>query len=143
MPSKRRFLSLCGLAVTSVVCGCVGSREEPKPVDVLLRNEDRQTEWQLTVAVETDSGETVFQTEETIPPNDGEDLGEVLIEDAFTGTSGDQFTVQAWLNGEQTGPFDYEITCSEDNRFTLDIEDRPFNSDDGDVVEYVDRWCAE
>lgn len=93
--------------------------------------------------VEDETGKEVFQTEETIPPNDGEDLGEVLIEDAFTGSSGDQFTVQAWLDGEPADTFDYEITCSEDNRFTLDVEDRPFSSGNGDLVEYVDRWCAD
>jgi len=142
MPSKRRVLSLCGLAITTAVSGCLGTREASIPVFIQLRNEDTRAEWQLTVGVEDETGEEVFRTEESIPPNDGQDLGEVRIEDAFRGRTGDRFTVRAWLDGEPAGTFDYEITCQEDNRFTLDVEDRPFSAGDGDLVAYVDRWCA-
>lgn len=95
MPFRRRVLSVCALGVTSCVSGCTSARAKPKSVDVLLRNEDARAEWQLAVAVEDEASEEVFRTEETIPPNDKGELGEVLIEDAFMGMSGDRFTVQA------------------------------------------------
>lgn len=96
----------------------------------------------MTVAVERDTGEEVFRTEETIPADDGT-LGEVLIEDAFEGTSNDQFTVRAWLDGEPAGTNDYKITCPDDNRFSLLVEHQPYRFDDGQPVDYVARWCAE
>lgn len=123
----------------STVSGCSTTRTECKPVNVLLQNDDSE-EWQMTVAVEDTTGEEVFQTEKTIPADSGEDLGEVLIEDAFRDNSGDQFTVQTQLDGEPAGTFDYEITCPDDNRFSLLVEHRPYNPDDGEPV--ADR-CAE
>jgi hypothetical protein len=77
-----------------------------------------------------------------VPADSGEDLGEVLIEDAFSGAPGDQFTVRVWLDGASIDTFDYEITCPEDNRFSLLVEHRPYTPDDGDPVDYVADWCA-
>jgi hypothetical protein len=116
--------------------------EEPKPVDVLLQNDDTG-EWQMTVAVEDTAGEEVFRTDKTIPADTGEDLGEVLVEDAFRGNSDDQFTVQAWLESEPAGTFDYEITCPDDNRFSLLVEHTPYDPDDGEPVDYVADRCGE
>lgn len=140
MPSRRRVLSLCGFAAAGVVGGCT-ARADPKPVDVLLQNDDTE-EWPLTVAVERDD-EELFRTEETIPRDTGEDLGEVLVEDAFEGTSGEEFTVRTWLDGDPAGTFDYEITCSEDNYVSLLVEHRPYSPDDGEPVDYVPRRCGE
>lgn len=96
----------------------------------------------MTVAVEDGTDEEAFRTKETIPPDDGEDLGEVLIENAFVGTSGDPFTVRVWIDGEPAGTFDYEITCNEYDYFSLLGEHRLYGPDDGESVDYVSRWCA-
>ena len=141
MPSRRRVLSVCGLAVTGVISGCSQTQENPQPVDVRLRNLDRQDNWKLTVAVEEKTGDEVFRTDESIPANDGEDPGEVLVENALRGVSGDHFTIKVWLDGEQAGIFDYKITCSENNQLTLDVEERPFRTANGEPVEYVARRC--
>lgn len=116
--------------------------EESKTVDVLLQSDDIE-EWLMTVVVERDSDEEVFRTEETIPPNDGVNLGEALIENAFKGMSNDQFTIRVWLKGESAGTFEYEITCDEDNRFSLLVEHRPYSPNDGKPVDYVSDRCAE
>lgn len=141
MPSRRGFLSLCSLSALSVVSGCTMG-DDSKPVDLRLLNDDTE-EWPMKVAIERDTEGEIFRTEETIPADNGEDLGEVVIEDAFNGTSDDQFTVRVWLNGEQTGTFEYEITCDDDNRFNLLIEHRPYNPDDGEPVAYVPARCWE
>lgn len=117
-------------------------REEPKPVNVLLQNDDTR-EWQMVVAVEDSAGQDVFRTEKAIPADTGEDLGEVLIDDAFRGQSGDRFTVEVWLEGEAAGTFDYEITCPDDNRFSLLVEHQPYTPDDGEPVDYVPDRCGE
>ena len=96
----------------------------------------------MTVAVE-DEAEEVFRTEETIPADGGTRLGEVLIENAFEGAPGDQFTVHAWFDGEPSGTFDYEITCRNDNRFSFLVEHRRHRSEDGEPVDYLARWCAD
>lgn len=141
MPSRRGVLRLCGLAAASAFSGC-STGEEPKPVAVLLQNDDTEA-WPLTVAVERDGGEEVFRTEETVPADDGEDLGEVLIEDAFEGASRDRLSVRAWLDGEPAGTFDYEITCADENRFSLLVEHRPRAGDDGEPVDYVADRCGD
>ncbi len=141
MPSRRAVLGLCSLVTASAFSGCSTTREKPKKVDVLLQSDDTE-KWRMTVAVERDTGEEVFRTEETIPADDGT-LGEVLIEDAFEGTSNDQFTVRAWLDGESEGTFDYEITCPDGNRFSLLVEHQPYRLGDGEPVDYVADWCAE
>ena len=138
MPSRRRVLSGCALGASSILSGCMMG-EEPKPVDVLLQSDDTE-EWSMTVTVERDSDGEVFQTTESIPADDG-DLGEVLIEDAFEGTSDDQFTIRVWLNSEQAGTFEYEITCDEDNRFSLLVEHQPYSPSDGEPVDYVSHRC--
>jgi hypothetical protein len=94
-------------------------------------------------SMEEGAMEHEFRTEETVPAGSGEDLGDALIQDAFSGASGDQFAVRVWLDGESTGTFDYEITCSDENRFSLLVEHRPYTLDDGDPVDYVADWCAE
>lgn len=142
MSSRRKFLYLCSLAATGAFSGCSTKQENSKTVDVLLQNDDTE-EWQMTVAVERDTDEEMLRAEETIPADDGEVLGEVLIEDAFEGTPDDQFTVRVWLDGEPAGAFDYEITCPNDNRFSLLVEHRPYSPDDGGPVDYVAGWCAE
>jgi hypothetical protein len=124
----------------SVVSGCTMG-EDPKPVDVLLQNNDTE-EWPITVIVVRDTDEEVFQREETIPPGTGVVLGEVPIKNAFEGTVGDQFTVRVRLNGESAGTFDYEITCNEDNRFSLLVEHRPYSSGDGEPIDYVSDRCG-
>lgn len=139
MPSRRRVLSWCGLAVTGPLAGCSLSRTEPKPVNALLQSDDTE-ERQLGVTVTDESGETVFQTVETVPPDDGEDLGEVRIEDAFTGSPGDQFTIEAEFEGEAVGPWDYAVSCPDDNRFSLLVEHRPADSGES-PVDYVARRC--
>lgn len=141
MPSRRGFLCLCSLAATSVVSGCTMD-EESKPVEVLLQSDDT-AEWSMTVTVEGDTDEEVFRTEESIPPDDGEDLGEVRIENAFEGMSGDRYTINVWLGGEPAGLFEYEITCDDDNRFSLLVEHRPYSPDDGEPVDYVPHRCGE
>lgn len=141
MPSRRAVLCLCSLVTANVFSGCSTTVEPPKKVDVLLQSDDTE-EWQMKVAVERDTSEEVFCTEESIPADDGT-LGEVLIEDAFEGSSSDQFTVRVWLDGEPEGTFDYEITCPDDNRFSLLVEHQPYSPDDGDPVDYVADWCAE
>lgn len=141
MPSRRAVLGLCSLAAANAFSGCSATVERSKKVDALLQSDDTE-EWQMTVAVERDTGEEMFRTEETIPADDGT-LGEVQIEDAFEGTSSDQFTVRVWLDGESAGTFDYEITCPDGNRFSLLVEHRPYSPDDGEPVDYVAKWCAE
>lgn len=141
MPTRRRFLSIGGLVITSTVSGCSMIRGDSKPVDVLFQNDDFE-EWQVRVTVEDTTGEEVFRIEKIIPADSGEDLGEVLVEDAFTGNSGDQFTVQAWLEGEPAGTFDYEITCPDDNRFSLLVEHTPYEPDDGEPIDYVADRCG-
>lgn len=141
-PSRRGVLTLFGLFASSTVTGSTMTRDEPKPVNVLLQNDDTQ-EWPLLVAVEDTTGSEVFQTEQTIPADTGEDLGEVLLEDAFSGNSGDQFTVRTRLDGDSAGTFDYEITCQDDNWFSLLIEHRPYDPDDGEPVDYVPDRCAD
>lgn len=142
MPSRRAVLGLCSLTAMSALGGCSTAGEDSKPVNVLLQSDDTE-EWQMTVAVERETGEEAFRTEETVPADDGINLGEVRIEDAFEGTSGDQFTVRAWLEGEPEGTYDYEITCPTDNRFSLLVEHEPYSSSDGEPLHYVDRWCAD
>lgn len=66
MPSRRRVLSVGGLVVASTLSGCSMSREQPKPVNVLLQNDDTR-KWPVTVAVEDTNGEEVFRTAETVP----------------------------------------------------------------------------
>jgi hypothetical protein len=141
MPSRRRVLSTVAVGATGLLGGCAATREESKPVEVLLQNDDTEA-WRLTVAVEDDAGEEVFRTEETIPADTGEDLGEVPIEDAFSGAPDERFVVRAWLRGESVGTFDYEITCPDENRFSLLVEHQPYTPDDGDPVDYVADWCA-
>jgi hypothetical protein len=141
MPSRRAVLYLCSLTAASAASGCSTTREQPKPVNVLLQNDDTE-EWSMTVAVE-DEAEEVFRTEETIPADGGTRLGEVLIENAFEGAPGDQFTVHAWFDGEPSGTFDYEITCRNDNRFSFLVEHRRHRSEDGEPVDYLARWCAD
>lgn len=141
---RRHVLAVTGVTLVGGLAGCAALLDDDSsetPVDVLLQNDDTD-EWQLTVAVEDGTGEEVFRTEETVPADDGEDLGVVRIEDAFKGTTGDQFTVQTWLDGEPAGTFDYEITCSDDNRFSLLIEHTPYDPDDGEPVDYVADRCA-
>ena len=141
MPSRRTVLGLCGLAVTTVLSGCSGATDRAKPVDVLLQSDDTEA-WPLTVTVESETGADVFRTTETTPADDGTSLGEVLVEDAFEGSSGDRFTVRATLDGEQAGTFDYEITCPRDNRFSLLVEHHE-NHDDGEPVHYVADACTD
>ena len=140
MTSRRRILQLCSLGMFGVLSGCSRALAQPKPVDVLLQNDDTEP-WQMEIVVERDSGERVFRTEETIPA--GHDVGEVLIKDAFEGASGDRFTVRARLEGDPAGTFDYEITCSTDNRMNLLVEHQPFPAYDGEPVHYVADTCHE
>lgn len=111
-------------------------------MDILLQNDDTEP-WQMRLVVELDSGERVFQTEETIPADDGEHLGEGLIEGAFKGTSGDRFTARARLEEEPAGTFDYEITCPTGNRMSLLVEHQPFPAHDGEPVHYVADRCGD
>jgi hypothetical protein len=134
-----------GVTLVGALAGCgalPGDGDSARPVDVLLQNDDTEA-WPLTVAVETESGGERFRTEETIPADTGEDLGEVLIEDAFEGAAGDQFAVQVWLDGEPAGTFEYEITCPDDNRISLLVEHEPYTPDDGEPVDYVPDRCGE
>lgn len=140
MASRRRILQLCGLGTCGVLSGCSTAVAQPKPVDVLLQNDDTEP-WQMELIVERDSGERVFRTEETIPA--GHDIGEVLIEDAFEGESGDRFTVRARLEEEPVGTFEYEITCSTDNRMNLLVEHDPYPAYDGEPIHYVADTCHE
>lgn len=92
---RRHVISAAGATLFGAVAGCsalprVDASE--KPVDVLVQNDDT-VEWQVTVALEDDVGEEVFRAEEVVPADTGEDLGEVLIEEAVMGRTGDQFTV--------------------------------------------------
>jgi hypothetical protein len=138
MPSRRTVLRTCSVAAAAGLAGCGALRDESRPVNVLLQNDDDR-EWPLTVAVERDD-EELFRTEETVPADDGTGLGEVRIEDAFDGTDGEGVTVRAWLDGEPAGTFDYTVTCSEDNRFSLLVE---HDATTGDSVDYVARRCGE
>jgi hypothetical protein len=140
MPSRRTVIGLCGLAAASALSGCSTTDEQPKQVDVLLQNDDTEA-WQLTVAVERESGDELFRTENTIPADDGT-LGEVLVEDAFEGSSGDRFIVRVWLDDDPAGTFDYEITCPRANRLSLLVEHHD-NHADGEPVDYVPDRCAE
>lgn len=142
MPSRRRVLRLWSLAAAGAIGGCTTRQADSKPVDVLLQNDDTE-ERRLTVAVEGDTDGELFRTEETIPADDGEDLGEVRIEHAFEGTTDDHFTVRVWLDGEPAGTFDYEITCPDENRFSLLVEHEPYSPDDGEPVDYVPDRCGE
>jgi len=139
MPSRRSVIRSCSVAVAGAVAGCATGREVV-PVDVLLQNDDSRA-WSMTVAVESETGEEVFRATETVPADDGT-LGELLLEDAFEGTDGDRFTVGAQLDGDPAGTYDYEITCPEDNRFSLLVEHDPDGSGAG-PVDYVDRWCND
>ncbi|WP_276257602.1 hypothetical protein [Haloglomus litoreum] len=138
MPSRRALLRAGGIVVTAGLAGCSALQDEPRPVNVLLQNDDDR-EWPLTVAVERD-GEELFRTEETVPADDGTGLGEVRIEDAFEGTDGEGFTVRAWLDGDPAGTFEYTVTCPEDNRFSLLVE---HDATTGDALDYVARRCGE
>lgn len=135
-----------GTTLVGTLTGCAavpGVESSDEPVNVSLQNDDTE-EWQLTVAVEDVAGEEVFGTVETVPADTGEDLGEVLIEDALEGTTGDQSTVHVWLDGELAGTFDNEVTCPEENRFSLLVEHTPYDPDDGEPVDYVaDRVLNE
>lgn len=142
MPSRRNILCLCSLALVNTSSGCSMTREEPENVEVILQNDDTE-EWQMTVVVEQDSEEEVFRTEEVIPADDGEDLGEVRIENAFEGTSTEQFTVHVWLKSESAGTFDYEITCQDNNYFNLLVEYQPYSHDSKEPVHYVPHRCAD
>lgn len=142
MPSRRSVLAVGGLAVASALSGCSMSRAQPKPVNVLLQNDDTRA-WPVTIAVEDTNGEVVFRTAETVPADTGEDLGEVLVEDAFQARSGDRVTVRTWLDGDPAGTFDYELTCKSDNRFSLLVEHEPYDPDDGELVDYVPHRCGE
>lgn len=134
------FLSSGAIVVMGAVSGCSMRREESKPVNVLFHNDDSE-ELRVRVTVEDTSGREVYRTEETVPSDSGEGLGEVLVENAFDGSSGDRFTVQVWVEGEPAGTFDYEITCPEDNRFSVLVEHNPYESGDGEPVHYVSRTC--
>lgn len=140
MRSRRTVLSLCSLTATSAFSGCSMGGTSSKPVEVILHNDDTEP-WQLTVLVEGDTGEQVFRTEERIPADDGNNLGEVRVGDAFTGRLGDQFTVTTWLDAESAGTFEYEITCSADNYISLLVEHRSHRGD-GEPVHYVPHRCS-
>lgn len=142
MPSRRSVLSVCAFVAASLVSGCSMTRNESKPVNVLLQNDDTE-EWRVRVVVEDTTGEEVLRTTKTVPADTGEDLGEALVDDAFRGTVGDRFAVRAWLEDEPAGTFDYEITCPEDNRFSLLVEHTPFDPDDGEPLDYVADRCGE
>jgi len=137
VPSRRNVVRSCGLAAAGAVAGCTTS-DEAKPVDVLLQNDDGRA-WPVTVAVENETGETVFRATETVPADDGT-LGELLLENAFRGVDGDQFTVSARSDGEPAGAYDCEITCPEDNRLSFLVENEPDDSSD-EPVDYVGRRC--
>lgn len=142
---RRHILAAIGTTAVGLLAGCAaipGGQSSDKPVNVLLQNDDNEA-WQLTVAVKDETDKEVFRSEETIPADTGEDLGEVLIEEAFKGTTDDQFAVQVWLEGEPAGTFDYEVTCPEDNRFSLLVEHTPYEPDDGEPVDYVPDRCGE
>lgn len=109
-------------------------------MDVLLHNDDTEP-WELTVVVAQDAGEQVFETTETIPADDGVDLGKIRVESAFKGTRNDQFTVRAWLADEPAGTFEYEVTCPDDNYIALLVEHQPYHGD-GEPVHYNSHWCA-
>lgn len=96
----------------------------------------------MTVVVARERGEEVVRTRETIPADDSEDLGEVLIEGAFAGTLDDRFTVRVGLAGEPVGTFDYEITWPDDNRFSLLVEHRLDGKAGEEPVDYVGDRCA-
>jgi hypothetical protein len=138
MPSRRTVLRTCGVVAAAGLAGCGALQDEPRPVNVLLQNDDDR-EWPVTVAVEQDD-EELFRAEETLPADDGTGLGEVRIEDAVEGTDGEGFTVRAWLDGEPAGSFDYTVSCSEDNRFSLLVE---HEATAGDTLDYVARRCGE
>lgn len=140
MASRRRILQLCSLGTFGVLGGCSTALAQPKPVDVLLQNDDTEPR-QVEVVVERASGEPVFRTDEIIPP--GHDLGEVLVEDGFEGASGDRFTVRARLDEEPAGTFEYEITCPIDNRLNLLVEHQPDAVSDGEPIHYVADRCHE
>lgn len=111
MPSRRQVLSSSGFVVIGVLGGCMEIEAESATVDIRLLNDDTR-EWPLAVSVETED-KVVFETTRTVPADTGTDLGEILIEDAFEGGSGDEFTVGVALGGEQVESFNYEITCAD------------------------------
>ena len=137
MPSRRQILHAGSVGAIGLLSGCATSRARSVQVDVLLQNDDTK-QWPLTVVVERD-GKEVFQTETVVPADDGT-LGETSIENAFTGTLSDQFTVHVTLDEEQVGTFEYEITCEDDNRFSVLIMHEPFGS--GDPISFVAARCS-
>ena len=140
MPSRRKVLSLVPLVTLGPITGCSSWVEDSKSVDVLLHNDDKEP-WELTVVVARDAGEQVFETTETVPADDGVNLGKRRIESAFEGTRNEQFTVRAWLAGEPAGTFEYGVTCPEDNYVALLVRHQP-NLGDGEPLQYNSHWCA-
>ena len=141
MPSRRKVLSLATLLTLGPITGCSSRVEDPKSVDVLLHNDDTKP-WELTVVVAQDTGEQVFETTETVPVDDGVNVGEIRIESAFEGSQTDQFTVRTRLAGEPAGTFEYEVTCPDDNYIALLVEHQS-HRDDGEPVHYNAHWCAD
>lgn len=144
MPSRRTVLSLAATGMLGSIVGCaslVNAPEEPLPVAVLLDNDDTEPQ-EVTVVITRGSGEQVFETTKTIPADDGVNVGRVRLDSAFEGLPGDEFTVQAWFDGDPAGTFEYEVTCPEDNYIALLVEHRSHRDDEG-PIHYNDHWCAK
>lgn len=143
MPSRRTVLSMVATGTLSSIAGCsslIDTSADSLPVAVLLDNDDTEPQ-ELKIEITNASDERVFETTETIPADDGTEVGRVRSDAAFTGVPGQEFTVRAWFDGESAGPFDYEITCSEDNYVALLVKHRSHRGD-GEPVQYNDHWCA-